>query len=153
MSRLATYYTWENTSKDDPDYSEDDKLTRFTCCLGEYKIHLWTNQHDNVLIDYFDNDTDEFNLQIHKNNKPFLLYEDYNNISHITLTFFKDSGGLFVVNLSRDNLIELLDLFCKKFIINSNQNIIYPCSICGILDKWNGPSAKHNNSIRCYQHC
>jgi len=28
-----------------------------------------------------------------------------------------------------------------------------PCEKCGLIDTYNGPSTKHNGSIRCYQHC
>ena len=97
-------------------------------------------------------------------------YLDHHRGDNLHLDDLKDLGLGFLVRHTQwsntffskisldqlDEIVRTLTNIAGGTAIISNSQVDYskcPCEKCGLIDTYNGPSAKHNNSIRCYQHC
>jgi len=61
-----------------------------------------------------------------------------------------DTFFIFVPIFDIEKAIHILTINSKNNAIDYSKS---PCEKCGLIDSYNSPSAKHNNNIRCYQHC
>jgi len=140
---------------------------RFECSIKDFIVRLHvdlTHQNDPKLtneISSFKHHTFSLSILTHTDSDPNLeewsSLEEYKNIlSTIDIEYwfhqadYHNNPHHYIDDINAKKVIEILNCVNNYCGVNNTPK---SCSVCGILDKWNGPSAKHNNSIRCYQHC
>lgn len=147
--------TKENLSNFNFVEAKSNGFVRFEYVVGEYLVVLHVrdtlslrNQHHH--IDYFEHHS--FNLSFYKNEHYY--FDDY--LNNYSARIMQGINSSYLTEVHQNDVITI----CKyitglagKNTSNIISNEVKPCSICGMKDKWNGPSAKHGGSIRCYQHC